>query len=381
MKVTKLAILAIAATLITFGISGTTLAFHDGGVARCDGCHTMHNSLDGADDTVAGTIGGDLTKGSDPSSTCLNCHNGGGGGYHVNSTDGTNFTGGGDFYWLTKTFTWTAHGSNYASAGDDHGHNIVAADFGLTPDATLTTAPGGTFNAGSLGCTSCHDPHGKKVGAGAIEVSGSYGADPTLAETGNFRLLGDIGYAAGSGVTFLSAVPTATSFSRNPETDVNHVDYGQDMSEWCANCHGTFSGGQRHPAGNDEHLSNDSIASNYNAYVATGDLSGLQATSLLALVPFERGTNDPTALTTDTTVGPDANSNVMCLSCHRAHASAFQNAGRWDFHTEFIADSHPTATDGGVTGDDVLNSYYGRDMVASMGEFQRGLCNKCHLQD
>jgi hypothetical protein len=55
--------------------------------------------------------------------------------------------------------------------------------------------------------------------------------------------------------------------------------------------------------------------------------------------------------------------------------------GRWDFGTTFIADSHPKAGDGGASGIDVVNSYYGRDMISEFGEKQRQLCNKCHRKD
>ncbi|MBA4366943.1 MAG: cytochrome C, partial [Desulfobacterium sp.] len=219
MKVMKFNIIALAAILATFGIRGTAQALHDGGVARCEACHTMHNSLGGQSMAGVNGVGGSLTKGSDQSSTCLNCHNGGGNGYHVNSTDGSNFTGGGDFYWLSKTFTWVSRGTTVSSMGDEHGHNIVAADYGRTVDATLTVAPGGTYNAGSLGCTSCHDPHGNKNSGGAITASGSYGADPTTAVVGNYRLLGDTGYAAGSGVTFTNGVPVARAHSSGAETN------------------------------------------------------------------------------------------------------------------------------------------------------------------
>ena len=389
-------IAVVSAVLMALGFSGTAMAFHDGGVAHCDGCHTMHNSLDGATMANGGTVGTGistwLTLGSDPSSTCLNCHEGSG-SYHMFSADGSAFTPGGDFYWLTKTFGWTAHGHASTSEGDDHGHNVIAADFGLTADATLATAPGGTYPASFLGCNSCHDPHGTKNGGtkggfGAIEGSGSYGADPTTSVVGNFRILGDIGYdgGEGAGANFTNDVPVATSPSlfAGPESDSAHTDYGQGMSEWCANCHTGFtadsSNPMRHPASDDAHLGT-TYSSNYNSYVKTGDFTGSSATSYLALVAFERGIDDPTALDPSSTAGPDGSSNVMCLSCHRAHASAFQNATRWDATTEFMADSHPMASDTGVTGDDVLNSYQGRDMVAQFGEFQRNLCNKCHVQD
>jgi hypothetical protein len=393
MRTIKLFLVIAAAALIGFGLSTTAQAFHDGGVATCDGCHTMHNSVDGAAVANGGTVGTGvstwLTLGSDPSSTCLNCHNGTG-SYHVNSTDGSAATPGGDFYWLTKTFTWNSHGAK-ESKGDDHGHNVIAADFGLTQDGTLATAPGGTYSSAFLGCNSCHDPHavkngGTKGGYGTIEVSGSYGADPLAQVTGNFRILGDIGYdgGQGAGANFTGDVPIATTAKYAKDSDTAHTDFGVGMSEWCANCHSGFtadsSNPMRHPANDDAHLGT-TYSVNYNSYVKTGDFTGTAADSYLSLVPFERGISDPTALDGSDTTGPDATSNVLCLSCHRAHATAFQNATRWDATTEFIADSHPAAGDGGVVGDDVANSYYGRDMETDFGTFQRSLCNKCHVQD
>ena len=74
----------------------------------------------------------------------------------------------------------------------------------------------------------------------------------------------------------------------------------------------------------------------------------------------------------------------MCLSCHRAHASAFPDAGRWYFAATFItAESRPL---GAASGDeppddgsteDVDNKYYGKEWT----DEQRSLCNKCHIND
>ena len=36
--------LAALAGVLTLALGGTALAFHGGGVAHCDGCHSMHNS-------------------------------------------------------------------------------------------------------------------------------------------------------------------------------------------------------------------------------------------------------------------------------------------------------------------------------------------------
>jgi hypothetical protein len=401
MKSIKLLLLIMAAALITFGLNGSAMAFHDGGVAHCDGCHTMHNSESGQPVNEAQLPIGEgnafLLVGADPSSTCLSCHEGSG-SYHIFSDDGSNFSPGGDFYWMTKTFTYVTHGT-HTSTSSNHGHNVIAADFGLDQDADISESPGGSYQAAWLGCQSCHNPHGTKEGDGAIVGSGSYGDDPLAlpaGETyGNYRLLGDASYDGGQPTyDFINGAPTAVANHFSAESDgtagnpVSHTAYGQDMSEWCANCHGGFlkataaGDGHVHPAGNTEDLGG-TISAIYNAYVKTGLANGTADSSYLQFVPFERGNGNvvqllPFATTLD---GPTAGSNVMCLSCHRAHASAFPNAGRWYFESEFIADSHPAAGDTGVTGDDVENSYYGRDMATEFGEFQRSLCNKCHGKD
>ena len=357
-------------------------AFHDGGVGICEGCHTMHGN--------GGSSGPWLLKGTDPSSICLNCHAGLGGpdSYTVFSPDGSALTPGGDFYWLTKDFVW----ADGASLGNTHGHNILAQDFGLFQDMVNNQAPGGTYQSVHLGCTSCHDPHGKVQGGTMnnsmpVSVSGSYGEAPEAgAVRGNYRLLGDAVYDGGKpaqGYVFTYNAPIARQNSINKfgEFDSSHVAYGSGMSEWCGNCHGNYLINEHstfeHPSGNTEKLSSVMV-DNYNTYVRTGDFSGITATAYLQFVPFERGISDPELLDPTSTQGPDANSNVMCLTCHRAHASAFRNAARWDPDAVLLVDSHPAAGDGGVTGSDVYYSYYGRDIASEFGTTQRAFCEKCH---
>ncbi|MCL7487986.1 MAG: hypothetical protein M8357_07430 [Desulfobulbaceae bacterium] len=374
-----------------FSMAATSaFAFHGGGVAHCDGCHSMHNS---PENPISGTPNEALMKGSDASSTCLNCH-AGSGGYHISSTDGSNLNGGGDFGWLVNEYT-VAGRVTTTHAGDNAGHNIVATDFGMAADATLTAAPGGTYDATLLGCTSCHDAHGQVLdgtagGSLPVGASGSYSADaPAGTIKGNYRLLGDSLYEAGhninDGFAFTNGAPVALSNHYNGY----QVRYGSGMSEWCANCHTDYlvtdpdSMLGKHPTA--VLLSKDGYDVNYNSYVATGDFTGTAATAFDPLVPFETGSADQATLVTagvTSTAGADAASQVMCLSCHRAHASAFNNMGRWDFETEFLAHSSSiNSTDISATG----VAYYGDgvavDVVAKYGEAQRSLCNKCHVQD
>ncbi|MDR9501567.1 MAG: hypothetical protein RI601_07205, partial [Desulfurivibrionaceae bacterium] len=264
--------LALAgAGLLTLAMGGNALAFHGGGVAHCDGCHSMHNSADNA--RIADTTGAALMKGSDASSTCLNCHDGGG-GYHIASANGANTNQGGDFFWVKTGYTWFDR-IERESLAENHGHNIVAADFGFAADPTNTTAPGGTMTASTLGCTSCHDPHGQvsggtAAGTGPISVSGSYGAaDPADGSIhGNFRLLGDAAFK-----TITAAAPVATSSNSYSTSYGDYTNYGTGMSDWCLSCHADFGGAGMHPV---DVVVDDTT---YNSYVATGDFTGALATA------------------------------------------------------------------------------------------------------
>jgi hypothetical protein len=384
MGVLRFGLAIICSALLLLWAGSQARAFHDGGVGRCSGCHSMHGT-----GTGRGSMEG-LLQGTDPSSVCLNCHSGLGSpdSYSVASPDGSAMTPGGDFYWLKKSFLWTGG----SSEGDRHGHNIVAQDYGFGPDASLLSAPGGTYDSTNLACTSCHDPHGKKEdGSNPAPIlgSGSYGDAPGPgAAVGNYRLLGGRGYDGGQqdgAFAFNHGAPVArqSALRKFGESDLSHVDYGSGMSQWCANCHSSFVNSEHrslqgtfgHPT--DQHLEGFMI-DNYNRYVKTGDLSGTRDTAYFALVPFERGVTGTALLDPESMAGPDANSTVMCLTCHRAHASAFRAIGRWDFDAPLMVDSHPAAGDVGVTGNDVLYSYYGRNILGEFGASQRAFCEKCH---
>lgn len=359
-------ILVLIACFAVIVYAAPAMAFHDGGVAECAGCHTMHNSQDGALVDAAHPQGNAyLLNAGNSSDTCLQCHAG-----YGQFKGGLGYGAGGDFYWLTKTYSWSAHGRAYSSEGDSHGHNIIAPAYGLTADGTLTMAPGGTFLSQYLTCTSCHDPHGNQ----------------------NFRLLygsaGDGPKYDGTRWNFTADAPLAVGKSRNTtaggsgeETNLSHTVYKTGFSDWCANCHPNMHSGTTtnyvHPTG----VALGDVAATYDAYVSSDDLTGgNHMTSYMGLVPFEDVDADFAALdSTNYEYGPEANDRVMCATCHRAHASAFPDAGRWDFTETFLADSHPVLTDGNATADDVANKYYNYD--ASFVQNQRSLCNKCHIKD
>jgi len=333
---------------LVFVVSGSSFAFHDGGVADCAGCHTMHNSENGQlvdPDSPNGNPW--LLKDATPSDVCLSCHATRLG--EVFSADplapGTEY-GGGDFVFLTEDNINDGHaGATNPILGEKAGHNIVAPGYSVAADQTLSVAPGGNFPASALGCSSCHDPHGNT----------------------NFRLLYGAATVQDGLYTFTNAAPTAAGLGIHGggESNSNHTAYQGGMGAWCGNCHGDFHanpGGKLiHPSGQ---ALGGTISVAYGLYNGTEDITGgTPATSYLADVPFEDA-----GMTVDGTAGPTASSQVSCITCHRAHATSAPNAGRWDFNVTLLDE------DGLESG-----SYAIPDPYNSIN--QRSLCNKCHVKD
>jgi hypothetical protein len=270
--------------------------------------------------------------------------------------DGQTLGPGGDFYWITQDVSWSAHGGTSIVEGREHGHNLNAPGHGVDADSVLTTSPGGNYTASYMGCNSCHDPHG---------------------EDGNVRLLYGIGDTAANyvgGYDFTETAPSLLVNSRRTgladsgaEKLAQHTAYLSGMSDWCANCHSGMHSGMTsnlvHPV--NVGIGTD-LSNNYNAYVTTDNLTGSFATAYLPLVAFEDAAN-----TTTSTTGTTASSKVMCLSCHRAHASPYPDAGRWDFAETELSASHPA-------GEPYLAQYSGAPLDLTV---QRSLCNKCHAKD
>lgn len=361
----KKTLLLAAAAIVVVG--APALAFHDGGVAHCNGCHTMHNSQDGAAmNSPALAVGqgyDSLLLYADATSVCLDCHDGGG-SYHIWSADPTapNATtanrGGGDFVFLEEDNLNDGHGGGDPAnfiPGHAAGHNVITALKGIVEDPVLSTAPGGTYPASDLACTSCHDPHG----------------------TGSYRILYQSGQSI-SGAVFTATIDAdGIALFGAGESNSNHNAYKSGFSDWCATCHTDFhqgwvGGNLIHPSG--EAIGSD-IADAYNAYMGSTDCamnppiglapcgSGTGTGSYLHVVPFEDA-----AMTTSYEDGANSTSRVACMTCHRAHATSAPDAGRWDFSiTGLEEDGHESL------------SYKIPNPYADTS--QRSLCNKCHSQD
>jgi hypothetical protein len=319
---------------------------------------------------------------------------------------------GADFGWLKKNYSYAVSGATVQEDGSTHGHNIVALDFGFVADSTNTRAPGGTFSASELTCTSCHDPHGRyrRLADGTIATdgapivgSGSYNTSPAPRPeqaVGVYRLLAGSGYTKG-GATF-GGVPLAVApetYNRAESATQTRVAYGHGLgngrdswARWCATCHPQMlSQGHR----TDVALGSD-VRNNYATYVKSGDMTGTLANSYLSLVSFVENTSDHAALAAharddDSALGgPQSGDLVTCLTCHRAHASGWESMMRWDDKATFMTyngtwpgtDTTPDVPQHakGRTSAETRAAYYDRP-ASLFARYQRSLCNKCHARD
>lgn len=172
-----------------------------------------------------------------------------------------------------------AGGSFTPTLSDDAtGHNV------LSTDAILGTAPPGGVPMGEFGCLSCHDPH----------------------DNGNYRNL----------KKEINGYSTLVEARSDPNYQENL--YISGMNQFCGACHENFygqgnlrgvEGWVRHPVGitisGAKHVDFDQWLRTKNRITRVENPSG-----------------NPNDL---------RGAQVFCLSCHRAHASPFAAAMRWDY--------------------------------------------------
>jgi cytochrome c1 len=329
----------------------------------CSNCHTMHNSQNAA--PMAWTYSG-TSKVADSSpnphlliTDCVGCHSATDGatwkdavsgapivfnmaepGYGATSDGGTTRQGlaAGNFYWVTQS--------------DTYGHNI------FTHDANLSAAPGDVSGCGNDSCHVNLDRaysgsgylNGRSACQGCHLVSGStapsvtswhHAKDPAAlvnsADQGWYRFLG--GHDAGNGHG-VSGVEDA-DWEHSPSSSVHNEYLGKDgdktgtggfaalgntVTGLCTGCHGRTHTQDSTLAGSSPWLRHPSDA----LLPATGEFASYVTYN--PLIPVAR----PTLSGVSSTVTPGTDM-VMCLSCHRAHASPYYKMLRWDYRSTTLA--------------------------------------------
>jgi hypothetical protein len=323
------------------------LVYGNADAAECSSCHTMHNSQDGAPMTFDGGGPYELLLRGD----CFGCHAQGG---VLNIVDGvpqvlhTNATdlAGGNFAYITAAKTPVTADQNTA------GHNVI--DLGATyQEATLTSPPGdenitGVTNT-NLTCAGVYGCHGdRSVSGNFAAISGAHHADDSVLQFGSIDETAQ-GGTVGTSYRFLLGVKGGEDSDWQATASASdHNEYkgavgtgaestatspgGGTISGLCAECHGDFHGpgtaGEdigtsspwlRHPT--DVVLPSSGEYANYNPDGAVAGEYSLEA-------PIARQSIPTLASSSTVTPGTDV---VMCLSCHRAHATPYEDMLRWDY--------------------------------------------------
>jgi len=341
--------LVLAAVLAAVLLACPALARVSG---PCSNCHTMHNSQDGTSMAVTSTGAPDATPNAELLKTdCLGCHSANDGGTWKNSVgapivyntiqptygpdpaeDGkSQGLAGGNFYWVTQD--------------DSFGHNI------FSPDASLAIAPGeyyGTYYGCGAGSDSCHANFDRTHPAsGARQCQGCHmiadvvsgeknswhHADDSATVTdskaqGWYRFLG--GHASTVGVKGIEDPDwehAVDPWTHNEYLGVVSQGNGaaalsalKTMSSFCIGCHANFhvqsagwSEGDpwlKHPA--------DAVLPNEGDYQAVISWDPITPVARPAL----------SAVSSNVSPGQDM---VMCLSCHRPHASPYPDMLRFPY--------------------------------------------------
>lgn len=330
------------------------LAGGTAGAADCSSCHTMHNSQNGAPMRTFGT-NLPMPRPVLLLDSCVGCHTGlnaddpsvAGGTVQpkVNAEALPTYTGsgvanktlaGGDFYWV-------------GAGGEAKGHNVVGVD---NADSILTAPPGGVAPAQvqCAGTSGCHgnvgiaDPLASLQGAhhkahNDVTDATLDGSEPGL----SFRyMLGVLGredtnweWTAGAGDHNIYSGEARTSALAN----ISSAN-GLTISELCARCHGAYHntvGGNdsfgintnngafagagswiRHPT---DYAMGMTAGSQYNSY----KVYSLEAPVGRIAANLGGAIDDVTSTTN--------NRIVLCVSCHRAHGSPYNDALRWNYNS------------------------------------------------
>lgn len=351
----------------------------------CSNCHTMHNSQDGAgfDTTLSGAeiadVNRSLTKGD-----CVGCHT----GTVANSaTDGIPYVmsgaatgygpdynpGSGALINASTTNSLAGGTFNYVGTGaiDNTGHNVVDvssedATIGKIPPGWIATtfvnasagnAVGDNWGSQQLTCAGTNGCHGDHAVADDFaDIRGAHHGDDTTIDGSSvaksYRFLrGILGYEDDDWELTVDFDDHNTYYGVDRANTTTASMDKQTISYLCAQCHGLFHSNDgstadsgiiyssttiddanpwlRHPT--DFSLKSTAALSEYRSYAdAAGTLattSGVTA-AYNYVAPLASAT--PTSAITDPFSGTD-NDIVTCLSCHRAHGSAYADLLRWDY--------------------------------------------------
>jgi hypothetical protein len=351
---------------------------------NCSSCHTMHNSQNNSSMQLIGLNYPQYQQGIGQGECqdchavtravllrldCLGCHaNNINGNNNIISTDGGNWPQ----IALNTSATPLAGGNyKYVFSDDTFGHNVHGFGNIIGTDSNLGNNPPGYNSsydpssgkyqvgqlAGQIMCAGQNGCHGNRDQLTPyLAVRGTHHADDSMLKFGSIdesKQGGGTGGAdfktAGKSYRFLYNVHGGEdrSWEANVSSSVHNEYKGtndassrgqtetwsdvQTISDLCAECHGKYHAGG---ISGDSGIGNNSpwLRHPTDLILPTSIGSEYSYTSYSTIAPVARADNLNGYANSSATVTPGSNNAVvMCLSCHRAHASPYFKIMRWDY--------------------------------------------------
>jgi hypothetical protein len=255
-------------------------------------------------------------------STCEGCHTSTGGATIVNNVP---------IVFNTSSFSSPLAGGNYSYVrGDDSkGHNVSGitgqdVTHGLTP-------PGGSGMTSQLECAGELGCHGDRSAGNKVysSLKGAHHKDTGVVDGSSvalsYRYLNGI---LGKEDTDWEQDSVNTSHNEYKGSTSNAVD---TISYLCSGCHGNFHTWQ----GGASEVGTASPWLRHPTDIAlpgTGEYGNYTAYSMIT--PVARPDPDNVPVTSQVVPGTDI---VMCISCHRTHASPYYKILRWDYKSDTLS--------------------------------------------
>ncbi len=314
----------------------------------CSNCHIMHNSQNNS--AIIATTQQFLLR-----KNCAGCHTGtnvpgektpyvydpSGPSYNVNTLAG------GNFYWVLQD--------------SKKGHNCLEIP-GMTPDENLSKAPGWHGSGDPVNCNVCHGTHT----GGGLYPKGAHGdcnschsklssctschkpahhaddSSPVVGENGGwYRFLISPNHpdplTGVKGIEDNDWELTHSSTDHNEYLGSANPDGSADnsISHFCAGCHGYFHGIIQSKNNNGmspwlRHPTNIAIP-NKGEYKLYNTQNNITIGPYSNIAPVARDPSILSSMTTSSSIVTPGKDQVMCLSCHRAHGSPYDDMMRWDY--------------------------------------------------
>jgi hypothetical protein len=314
-KTLIICLVAFASLVLVYGSADAKV------IGACVGCHTMHNSQNGATVYSGGPVAHLLNN------SCLGCH--------TTSSLTDPYNPGVALYvgWAATLTNYTAGGYFTSNDGDNHSGNGHTYGSTYAPVGYQTGRGGGTTEySGPLSCAGTNGCHGlDSIADESSSISG--GHHGTSLYLGYRMLAVGTDKVLGTGASDYEEAlnESLSTTNHNLYSGGDYLTATDTISKLCGTCHAQF---------HQDVMNTDSQWIRHPTDQAIPSTAGWEIYDYFGTAWTGNGAaykNNPLGFVNVTESA--ANARVICLSCHRAHGSAVKDGLRWDYSLQIAGTS------------------------------------------